>query len=101
MIKSFSNELTRKIYTGETLTKKERKQIGSLKINKAQERLTILNDATENNLLTAPSLHYHSLHGTEKYSIDADSRNSPWRITFQWENEDMVNVECVRIEDTH
>ena len=48
-----------------------------------------------------PLIHYHKLKGTAKYSIDANSHKSPWRITFQWENAELTNVELVRIEDTH
>jgi hypothetical protein len=29
-------------------------------------------------------LHYHKLHGTKRYSIDANARASKWRITFTW-----------------
>jgi len=101
MIKSFSGTLTEKIFNGETLTKKDRKSIGSLNVTKAQERLVLLHTADEKVLLTAPSLKYHSLKGKGLYSIDADARNSKWRITFCWENEEMKNVELVKIEDTH
>jgi plasmid maintenance system killer protein len=45
--------------------------------------------------------HYHRLSGSVRFSIDADARNSPWRITFQWENEEMTDVELVKVEDTH
>ena len=31
-------------------------------------------------------LHYHKLHGTKRYSIDANARASKWRITFTWAN---------------
>ena len=41
------------------------------------------------------------LKGTARHSIDADSRKSQWRITFQWENSQMKNVQLVKIEDTH
>jgi plasmid maintenance system killer protein len=43
----------------------------------------------------------HKLQGTDRYSIDAEARNSKWRITFSWENEEMKDVELVKIEDTH
>ena len=68
---------------------------------KAFERLAILNEADEKPLFLIPALHDHKLKGTSKYSIDADTRKSPWRITFQWENAEMKNVELVRIEDPH
>ncbi|MEK6231115.1 MAG: hypothetical protein N2A42_04630, partial [Luteolibacter sp.] len=67
----------------------------------AFERLATLNEADEKSLLLIPALHYYKLKGTPQHSIDADSRKSPWRITFQWENLEMKNVELVRIEDTH
>ncbi len=52
-------------------------------------------------LLLMPFLHYHRLKGSARYSIDADSRKSAWRITFEWENFQMKDVQLVRIEDTH
>lgn len=101
MIKSFSSPITEKIFNGEALTKKERKSIGSLNISKSQKRLAQLHTADQKALLMAPYLHYHKLQGSDFYSIDADARNSQWRITFCWENEEMINVELVKIEDTH
>lgn len=47
------------------------------------------------------ALHYHKLHGEGRYSIDANSRNTKWRITFAWANEELTDVELVEIEDTH
>lgn len=52
-------------------------------------------------LLTLHSLHYHKLHGTGRYSIDANSRNSKWRITFAWADQALTDVSLVKIEDTH
>ena len=101
MIRSFADATTEKLFLGEELSRKESKKLGSLNPVRAFERLAILNEADEKSLLRIPSLHYHKLKGTSKYSIDADSRKSPWRITFQWENSEMKNVELVRIEDTH
>ena len=101
MIKSFSNLVTEKIFQGVKLTKKERKLVSSLNVAKASERLVLLHTGNEKALLTAPYLHYHKLQGTDFYSIDADARNSKWRITFCWENEEMKNAELVKIEDTH
>lgn len=101
MIKSFGDKLTEKIFSGEKLTKKERKQFGSLKLEKAVTRMDQLDSAEEKDLLLAPHLHYHHLKGTSRYSIDADSRKSPWRITFEWEGDEMTNVLLVKIEDTH
>ena len=101
VIRSFADAATEKIFLGEDLTRKESNKFGTLNPIKAFERLAILNEADEKSLLLIPALHYHKLKGTSKYSIDADSRNSPWRITFQWENAEMKNVELVRIEDTH
>ena len=101
MIKSFSDTTTKKIYLGESLTKKDRKKIGALNIEKAKERLMVLATANEKRLMMASHLHYHSLHGSQRYSIDADSRRSPWRITFLWDDDEMVDVLFVKIEDTH
>ena len=101
MIKSFSSPLAEKMFYGDSLTKKERMVVGSLNTGKAADRLRQLHTADEKTLLTAPYLHYHKLRGTTRYSIDADSRRSPWRITFCWENEELKNVELVRIEDPH
>ena len=100
MIKSFSDEPTRKIFDGEALTRKEIRVFGSMNLTKTKQRLDILNEATQTNLLQFSSLHYHSLHNG-RYSIDADSRKSKWRITFSWENEECTDVELVKIEDTH
>jgi|TARA_Y100000385_G_C12982337_1_gene588990 plasmid maintenance system killer protein len=100
MIKSFSDAPTRKIFDGEALTRKEIRAFGSMNLSKTRQRLDILNEATQANLLQLSSLHYHSLHNG-RYSIDADSRKSKWRITFSWENEECTDVELVKIEDTH
>ena len=100
MIRSFADEATRKIFQGEKLTRKEDKQLGGLRVDKAQERLAILNQASEKDLPTLQSLHCHKLQGTIRYSIDANSRNSKWRITFAWANEELIDVELVAIEDT-
>jgi addiction module HigA family antidote len=101
VIRSFADATTEKLFIGEELSRKEANKLGSLNAVKAFERLAILNEADEKSLLRIPALHYHKLKGTSKYSIDADSRKSPWRITFQWENQEMKDVELVRIEDTH
>lgn len=101
MIKSFADPLTEKIFRGEDLTKKEVRQLGDIRIEKAQERLLILHHSTEKDLLTLRSLHYHKLHGTGRYSIDANSRNSKWRITFDWVDQEFTDVSLVQIEDTH
>ncbi len=102
MIRSFANGATEKIFRGDKLTRKEEKQLGGLWIDKAQERLAILNQANERDLLTLQSLHYHKLQGSGgRYSIDANSRNSKWRITFAWADDELTDVELVEIEDTH
>ncbi|GAA5496626.1 hypothetical protein Rhal01_02811 [Rubritalea halochordaticola] len=100
VIKSFANRLTQKIFDGEPLTKKDRKTIGALKVEKAQQSMLILNASTEKELLQFPSLRYHRLRGTSRFSIDT-VRNSKWRITFAWEDEEMKDVELVKIEDAH
>lgn len=101
MILSFADETTAKIFRGDTLTRKEERALGDLRIKKAYERLLLLNAATEKDLLLYPALHYHSLQGTDRYSIDADSRNSKWRITFVWTDQALIDVSLVTIEDTH
>lgn len=101
MIKSFADTTTEKLFLGEALDRKELKKLGNLDLIKAFTRLVTLDEADEKSLLLSPALHYHRLKGSAKYSIDADSRKSPWRITFQWENEEMKNVELVKIEGTH
>ena len=101
VIRSFADEAAQKIFRGEKLTRKEQKRLGGLRVGKAQERLAILNQASEKDLLTLQSLHYHKLHGEGRYSIDANSRNSKWRITFAWANDELTDVELVKIQDTH
>ena len=101
VIRSFADTTTEKLFQGEPLNRKELKKFGTLNSIKAFERLAVLHESDEKSLLLLPVIHYHRLKGTSKYSIDADSRKSPWRITFQWENSEMKNVELVRIEDTH
>ena len=101
MIKSFADSLTHKIFLHAAISRKELRLLGTLNTVKASERLAILHASDEKALLLTPALHYHKLKGTNKFSIDADSRKSPWRITFQWENKEMKNVELVKIEDTH
>lgn len=101
MIESFADELTRKIFEGEEFSRKDLKRFGDLRIDKAQERLHVSNQASEKDLMALRSLHYHRLQGLRRYSIDADSRRSKWRITFEWSDEHLKNVTLVRIEDTH
>ena len=43
MIKSFSNPVTEKVFNNETLTRKEFRSFGDLNLDKAYERLKILN----------------------------------------------------------
>jgi plasmid maintenance system killer protein len=100
MIKSFSNTVTEKIFKGELLTRKEIRSLGDLNFEKAYERLRILNRVTQTDLLQLPPLRYHTLHNG-RYSIDAGSRKSIWRITFEWSNDELTDVELVTIEDTH
>jgi len=100
VIRSFSDKTTEKIFGSKELTRKEIRAFGRLNFQKAYDRLQVLHLATERDLLAAVSLHYHRLE-KGRYSIDADSRKSPWRITFEWENEDLTNVKLVKIEDTH
>lgn len=101
MIVSFADSLTEKIFFGEKLTRKEMRSIGDLNLAKAQERLAVLNQATESDLLSLSVLHYHALRGSGRYSIDAASRRSKWRITFRWKDQKLSDVELVKIEDTH
>jgi plasmid maintenance system killer protein len=101
VIRSFADEATAKIFRGEKLTRKEEKRLGGLRVDKAQERLAILNQASEKDLLTLQSLHYHKLRGEGRFSIDANSRASKWRITFVWANDELTDVALVEIQDTH
>lgn len=101
MIKSFADAITEAIFLGDELSRKDVQKFGGLNFQKANERLAMLNEADERTLLLVPFLHYHKLKGSGRYSIDADSRKSPWRITFQWENAEMRDVRLVKIEDTH
>lgn len=101
MIRSFADAATEKLFLGQALSRKELNAFGSLNTSKAIERLALLDQADEKALLLSPFLHYHKLKSTSQFSIDADSRKSPWRITFQWENAEMKNVHLVRIQDTH
>ena len=100
MIKSFSNPVTEKVFNNETLTRKELRSFGDLNLDKAYERLKILNRVTQTDLLQLPPLSYHALHNG-RYSIDVSSSRSIWRITFEWSNEEFTDVELVKIEDTH
>ena len=101
MIQSFADPLTEKIFRGDDLTRKETRQMGDLRIDKAQERLLILHHSAETDLLNLHSLQYHKLHGTGTYSIDANSRSSKWRITFAWADQALTDVSFYKIEDTH
>ena len=101
VIKSFADTTTETIFHGELPDRKEIRKLGGLNIPKAFERLSLLDAADEKRLLRSPFLHYHRLKGSDRYSIDADSRRSPWRITFQWENDEMKDGLLVRIEDPH
>jgi plasmid maintenance system killer protein len=98
---SFGDDLAKAIFQGASLGKKLRKQAGDLDFKKAAKRLKVMDAADEKALLLTPGLNYHALIGTGRYRIDADARNSKWRITFAWAGEELVNVKLVRIENTH
>lgn len=57
MIRSFADPLTEKIFRGEDLTHKEARQMGDIRLDKAQERLHILHHSGAKDLLTLHSLH--------------------------------------------
>jgi len=101
VIQRFGDPLAEKVFLGESLSRKEHQQLGDLDLGKTQQRLAILNQASEQDLLLLPMLPYHRLHGTSRYSIDASSRRSRWRITFAWTGSECTDVELVRLEDTH
>ena len=101
MINSFANEVTRKIFLNLPLTRKEIRKFGSLNIEKTTNRLQVLDLSDERDLILAMHLYYHALSGTRRYSIDANSRRSIWRITFEWADGNRTDVEAVLIEDTH
>ena len=100
MIKSFLDNTTEKLFHSHPLTRKEIRKYGSLDLQKALARLDILNKASEKDLLSTPSLHYHTLYNG-RFSIDANSRKSKWRITFRWVDDELKDVSLVKIEDTH
>jgi len=100
VIRSFSDTIAEKIFHNQELTRKEIRSSGKLDLQKAYERLRVLHFSTEKDLLCAVSLKYHGL-GGNRYSIDANSRRSPWRINFEWDNEELTDVRLVKIEDTH
>jgi hypothetical protein len=52
VIKSLADAITEKIFRGDDLTKKEARQLGDIRIDKAQERLLILQHSAEKDLLT-------------------------------------------------
>lgn len=101
VIRSFTDVTTEKLSLSRELCRIESNKLGNLNPVKAFERLAILNAFDEKSPLNIYALHYHKLKGTSNYSIDANSRESPRKITFQWENLEMKNVGLVRIEDTH
>ncbi len=100
MIIGFANLVTKKIFERVPLTRKEQNKLGGLNFDKAAERLDILNAADEKNLLLTRYLKYHKI-GGNRFSIDADSRRSKWRITFSWKDDQLQDVDFVKIEDTH
>ena len=106
MITDFACFTTEKIFKNEdyTLTKSERKKIGSIDIFKCHNRLIILNEiATEDELLLPFNsfLFYHNLKGTEDHTIDACSRKNKWRISFQWVSKKEGETKKVKLADTH
>jgi len=101
VIKSFSCRITEKLFHSEDISQNKRKKFGDLDWDIALDNLLFLDLADEQDLLKSISLHYHSLGGKPpKYSIDTH-RNSKWRITFYWENEEKTDVQLVKIENTH
>ena len=67
VIVGYADSVTEKIFAGEDLSRKESRRLGGLDVDKAQERLAILNQASERDLLTLTVLHYHALRGTKRY----------------------------------
>ena len=101
VIKGFSDKATQKLFLGVALNQKERRTFVAMNVQKAAERLFLLDSSDEKALLAASALHYHKLHGSDRCSIDADSRKSKWRITFTRENDEATDVSLVKIDDTH
>ena len=93
MIKSFQDNKTEKIYSGERV-----KGIATNIVKKARRRLSILNRAIQmEDLYFPPSNKFHALsgHTPTRYAISVDKK---WRITFVWHKGDAYNV---LFEDYH
>lgn len=91
MIRSFKCKETKKVFNEEVSFKLP------INIQKAAIRkLSVLNASTTKSDLKIPkSNHFKKLKGTNKYSIRI---NKQWRICFNWENNNVYNVE---ITDYH
>lgn len=90
MIKSFKNKETKKIYS-----RQHSKLLPKELLRNADRKLAILNSAKKlDDLRIPPGNHLEALKHDRKgqYSIKI---NDQWRICFQWENEDVFDVEIV------
>jgi proteic killer suppression protein len=90
MILSFADKSTKKIWHRE-YTKKFSKEL----CNKAYRKLVMIHSAVKlDDLRIPPGNKLHLLSGNRKgqYSI---SINNQWRICFNWEKSNAVNVEIV------
>lgn len=106
VIISFSCQSTKKLFDDPeySFSKKERKTYGAIDEEKCHTRLAVLDSVKSEHELLMPAnslLFYHHLHGTETYTIDANSRKNPWRIAFEWEDKEQGKVKNVRLKDTH
>ena len=85
-------------------SKKERRQFGGLDVQKAHDRLRILNAIRSESELLLPInkyLYYLGHGGSEKATIDSNKRQSKWRITFEWQNKKLGDTHRVSINDPH
>jgi len=55
---------TKRRFLGDSLAKKDRINLGALKIEKTFQRLALLDQADVKLLLSTPAVHYRSLEGT-------------------------------------
>ncbi len=93
MLRSFRNNKTEKIYSGERV-----KGVSTDLVKKARRRLAVLNRAIQlEDLYFPPSNKLHALSGytPTRYAISVDKQ---WRITFEWHEGDAYNV---LFEDYH
>lgn len=97
MIRGFKCKTTQQLWEGEVISQRKRNKFGDLDWVKALENLNIINELNEKELMSIPSLRYHTLNDG-RFSVDV-RRRSKWRIIFQWIDEERSDCELVRISD--